>query len=226
MLVLIGTLFLFSCTPTNKCAETYCPQGTVCENGTCQGLPSFSDQDGNTYHEIAIGSQIWMQENLKTEHYRNGDSIPTGLNDLQWTNDTLGSYTVINDSAYGKLYNWYAVNDPRCLCPGGWHVPNDSDWTVLTNYLGIYSGGKLKSNIGWPLPNKGADNSTGFNGLPGKKRFQNGFFSTNSSYGYWWTATDNSSITAWVRKLTNDSEFTDVYTTYKTEGLSVRCLKD
>ncbi len=225
-LLAVCMLMLSSCDNANKCSETYCPQGTVCENGFCQGIPAFADQEGNTYHEIQIGTQSWMQENLKTEHFRNGDPIATGLDDAQWTNDTIGSFAEISDTSYGKLYNWYAANDPRCLCPLGWHVPNDSDWTVLTDYLGVTSGGKLKSNTGWPLPNIGADNSTGFYGLPGKKRFYNGFYSTNSSYGYWWSSTQHLPLVAWARQLTYDSYFTGKFSTYKSEGLSIRCLKD
>jgi len=97
---------------------------------------SMTDQEGNTYATIQIGGQEWMAQNLATSIYRNGDVIPTNLSNSQWQNTTSGAYSVYNDDPaygllYGKLYNWYAVEDSREICPTGWHVPTDQDWTTL-----------------------------------------------------------------------------------------------
>ncbi len=100
---------------------------------------------------VKIGNQVWMAENLNVDRYRNGDPINTGLTDQQWKVTTQGAFAIYdniqaNDLVYGKLYNWYAVVDPRGLCPSGWHVPSDDEWTILTDYLGGWkvAGGKLK----------------------------------------------------------------------------------
>ncbi|MBU6331267.1 MAG: hypothetical protein KGQ80_02480, partial [Bacteroidetes bacterium] len=97
----------------------------------------ITDVDGNQYNTIKFGTQCWTQSNLKVSKYRNGDNIPTGLSDAQWGSTTSGAYAMYNndaanDALYGKLYNWYAVTDSRGLCPTGWHVPSDGEWTTLT----------------------------------------------------------------------------------------------
>ena len=182
----------------------------------------------------------WLYTNLKTTRYRNGDLIPTGLSDTQWQNTTTGAYAIYNDIAqnnniYGKLYNWYAVADPRELCPTGWHVPSDSEWDTLVNYLGggSVAGGKMKtigdlqSGTGlWQSPNTGATNSSGFSGLPGGFRNYDGSFSNIGTFGDWWSSTPNGSNNAWDRYLYSNSG--DVYRVIgnKQAGISVRCLRD
>jgi uncharacterized protein (TIGR02145 family) len=181
-----------------------------------------------------------MKENLKTTRYRNGDLIPTGLTNNQWSNTTSGAYAIYNDSTqynniYGKLYNWYAVADPRELCPTGWHVPTDSEWDTLVNYLGGSSiaGGKMKtigdlqSGTGlWQSPNTGATNSSGFSGLPGGYRVDNGNYSFIGDFGHWWSSTPNGTSNAWDWLLYYDSGYVFSSNANKRLGFSVRCIKD
>jgi uncharacterized protein (TIGR02145 family) len=136
------------------------------------------DIDGNIYETVKIGTQIWMAENLKTSHYRNGSAIKEIEDNTTWANiekagaSTPGwcyyNGTAINNPTYGKLYNWYAVNDSRHLCPTGWHVPTDVEFQLLSNDLGgdEVAGGKMKATTLWTAPNTGADNSSGFSALP------------------------------------------------------------
>ncbi len=201
---------------------------------------TMTDQEGNAYKTIVIGTQLWMAENLKTSTYRNGDVIPTNLDNSQWSSTTSGAWAYYNNNAsyacpYGKLYNWYAVNDARNLCPLGWHVPSDAEWIVLTSYLSgvIDIGGQMKTtgiiNSGtglWISPNTGATNGTGFSGLPGGKRVSNGVYGDMAEDGYWWSGTQDVSNNAWIRSLRYN--YTDVNRVYYSThyGFSVRCLRD
>jgi uncharacterized protein (TIGR02145 family) len=141
---------------TNSAGTSYGNQQTMTTTTTIFNpnltYGAVNDIDGNTYKTIVIGTQTWMAENLKTTKYRNGDTIPTNLTNAAWSDATTGAYAIYNNDAanntiYGKLYNWYAVTDSRNICPVGWHVPSDSEWTTLVNYLGgaLVAGGKLKS---------------------------------------------------------------------------------
>jgi uncharacterized protein (TIGR02145 family) len=195
---------------------------------------TVTDIDGNVYCTLQIGTQTWMKENLKTSKYRDGSAIPTGLSDNAWQNATAGAYAVYdnnpaNNTLYGKLYNWYAVADSRNLCPAGWHVPTDADWTTLTDYLGgdTIAGGKMKAVTLWNAPNTNATNISGFSGLPGGFRYDGGAYGDIGNYGVWWSSTELSSTEAWSRYLyydngnsTRDNDF------FKTFGFSVRCLRD
>jgi uncharacterized protein (TIGR02145 family) len=195
------------------------------------------------YTSIVINGQEWMQQNLAVTKYRNGDPIPTGLSDATWSNTTSGAYAIYNNDAannttYGKLYNWYAVNDSRGLCPTGWHVPSDAEWTTLINYLdpnqnpsangtqSTVAGGKMKSTTGWNAPNTGATNESSFTGLPGGYRYFNGSYYTIGGYGLWWSSTEYVSGSAWRRGLGYD--YSDVYRNglNKRTGISVRCVRD
>ena len=207
------------------------------------GVPSWIDGpqtpphdiDGNIYDAVTIGTQTWMKQNLNVTHYRNGDPIPNITDNIAWNNLTTGAYCNMNNDVnnapiYGRLYNFYAVDDSRKLCPIGWHVPNDADWTILTDYLGGESiaGGKLKE-VGlthWQSPNTGATNSTGFTGLPSGGRVDNGDFFILGNDGNFWSSTENLTSTAWYRDLNYNNA--NVYKTdaYNQDGLSVRCLKD
>lgn len=138
------------------------------------------DIDGNIYQAVKIGKQLWLAENLKVIHYRNGDPIQHIIDDIQWHNGGFGAYCnygndQTNATIYGCLYNWYAVNDKRNICPSGWHIPTEAEWTVLVNYLGgdSIAGGKMKEagTIHWESPNTGAINISGFSALPGGGRF-------------------------------------------------------
>ncbi|MCE2846294.1 MAG: hypothetical protein LW707_04560 [Sphingobacteriales bacterium] len=224
---------------------------TVCSGGGGGGTGTVTDIDGNTYNTVQIGTQEWMQENLKTTKYKNGDTIPKGLNNTQWQSTTQGACAYYKDSSqynniYGKLYNWYAVADARGLCPTGWHLPTDSEWNVLVKQLDpqadtsvssftqspIAGGfmkevGDLQSGTGlWQAPNQGATNGSGFSGLPGGYRIFSGFYDAINSQGYWWSASEANTGNAWVRanNYTNATVYRDDYN--KHFGFSVRCLRD
>jgi uncharacterized protein (TIGR02145 family) len=205
------------------------------------------DIDGNAYDTVVIGTQVWMSKNLRVSKYRNGDPIPTNLNNTDWQNSTSGAYaiynnTTSNDSIYGKLYNWYAVADPRGLCPVGWHVPSDAEWQTLETALGMPAvelnntggrgsaqnvGGQMKSvSPLWLSPNTGATNSSGFSGLPGGRRVSNGAYDFIGYYGYWWSSTQSATTSAWLRYL--HYSFGNVYLSGNTKrvGFSVRCVRD
>jgi uncharacterized protein (TIGR02145 family) len=205
----------------------------------CPGTPTVTDIDGNVYNTVQIGNQCWTQSNLKVSKYRNGDNIPTGLSDTAWQNTTAGAYAIyandsVNDGLYGKLYNHYSVMDTRGLCPTGWHVPTDGEWTTLETFLGGSSvaGGALKSTAtqptpgGWLSPNTGATNSSGFSAGPGGLRYNNGVFSNVGGYGYWWSSSLSGTI-ALYRLLYYSYGLIDRDFYYlRTYGFSVRCLRD
>lgn len=198
-------------------------------------LSSFSqvkDKDGNSYRTIKIGKQEWTAENLKVEHYRNGDEIPQVQDKEEWSKLTSGAwcyYENISDNGieYGKIYNWYAVNDPRGIAPEGWHVSTDDEWTKLTDFLGgaETAGTKLKSTSGWD-ENFSGDNSSGFNALPGGYRNNDGYFGNKGINSLYWTSTELNSERVWFRNIIGS--IPDVYrpTYYKNFGLYIRCVKD
>jgi uncharacterized protein (TIGR02145 family) len=215
--------------------------GTAVGNGTFIPGNGTTDIDGNTYTSIIINGQEWMQQNLAVTKYRNGDPIPTGLSNSTWQNTTNGAYAIYNNDAanntlYGKLYNWYAVNDTRGLCPSGWHVPSDGEWSTLINYLDPsanggdtwpnVAGGKLKSTTGWNSPNEGATNESGFTGLPGGYRLANGTYNSIGNYGGWWSSTEYDSYIAWNRELYYNFSYVGRYDYSKRYGFSVRCVRD
>lgn len=187
-------------------------------------------------YTVKIGNQIWMTKNLDVDCYRNGDPIPQVTEPTEWINLKTGAWCYYNNdpamgAIYGKLYNWYAVNDPRGLAPDGWHIPSDAEWITLTNYLGGESmaGGKLKEadTSHWCNPNTDATNSSGFTALPGGIRsyIYASFYMMGSS-GYWWSGTEDKGIYAWDRTLgCSSARFPRIYEG-KPCGLSVRCIKD
>jgi uncharacterized protein (TIGR02145 family) len=194
-----------------------------------------TDIDDNFYPSIIINGQEWMQQNLAVTKYRNGDPIPTGLDNATWQSTTSGAYAIYNNDAannttYGKLYNWYAVNDNRGLCPTGWHVPSEAEWTTLATSLGGSSvaGGKMKSTTGWTFPNTGSTNESGFSGLPGGCRYYYGTYGLIGNLGYWWSSTERDSNNAWYRLLFYDysSINRNDYDNVKPFGFSVRCVRD
>jgi uncharacterized protein (TIGR02145 family) len=200
---------------------------------------SVTDQEGNEYKTIVIGDQEWMAENLKTSHYRNGDLIPTETDNGVWSGLTTGATCWYNndsatyDCPYGKLYNWHAVADARNLCPSGWHVPSETDWSLLSAFLGGASvaGGKMKSTDTsyWISANSSVDNSSGFSGLPSGYRVPNtGTFFNISNVGFWWSTTQPSIISALYFYLTaNDNNLGSFSFDFGTSaGYSVRCMRD
>lgn len=183
---------------------------------------------------VTIGTQVWSLKNLDVATYRNGDPIPQVSDSATWFNLTTGAWCWYNnDSAtyaatYGRMYNWYAVNDPRGLAPVGWHVPSDAEWTTLTNFLGGSSvaGGSMKSTTGWTSPNTGATNSSGFTGLPGGYRYNFSIFSGAEIYAFFWSATEYSGSNAWQRELSWTKSNLARNANFKHNGFSVRLVKD
>jgi uncharacterized protein (TIGR02145 family) len=209
---------------------------------TC-GTSTVSDVDNNTYNTVQIGTQCWMQSNLKVSKYRNGDTILTGLSNSAWQGTFSGAYAIlnndpVNDGLFGKLYNYFAVLDSRGLCPTGWHVPSDAEWNVLTKYLdpsadttpyliNIYAsttaGGALKSTAtlptpgGWASPNTGATNSSGFSALPGYDA---------ALVGFWWSSSFSWSNIPLIRYLENNSSIIYRIDQDHFNPFSVRCKMD
>jgi uncharacterized protein (TIGR02145 family) len=208
--------------------------------------PTVTDYDGNVYQTVLIGDQCWMMENLKVTHYRNGDPIPHVTDGGTWGGLTSGAYCNYNNdeghvATYGRLYNWYAVDDSRNIAPAGWHVPTDEEWKQLEMYLGMSQaeaddlgwrgtdeGGKLKESgtTHWWPPNEGATNESGFTALPGGYRGRGGNFYDMGSHAYFWSSSEYDSFSAWSRGLGYD--YSQVGRDYvdKQLGLSVRCVRD
>ena len=197
---------------------------------------AISDIDGNYYNTVKIGSQVWISENLKTTRYNNGTDIPLVSNNATWSSLTTPGYCWYNNdggtykNTYGALYNWYTVNTGN-LCPSGWHVPTDAEWTGLTDFLGSNAGGKLKESgfDHWTSPNEGATNNSGFTALPGGYRNNLGVFDLVGTQAYWWSKTeyDNPDFSSysWFRYLMNtDGDPHRMFAPDHT-GTSVRCLK-
>jgi uncharacterized protein (TIGR02145 family) len=195
---------------------------------------SMTDQEGNDYKTIVIGTQEWMAENLNTGIYRNGDAIPI-MTPVNWQSATSGSCASYNgdnnfECPYGKLYNWYACVDSRQLCPLGWHMPTDAEWSLLINYLGgeNTAGGQLKSagTSFWTGSNTSATNITGFSGLPGGYRSFSGLFSQLNQGGYWWSSSAFDADYAWGRYLRFNEGFVNHNNSIKQMGKSVRCIRN
>ena len=183
--------------------------------------------------EVQIGNQIWMTKNLNVSRYRNGDPIPQVTNPTQWVTLTSGAWchyqnNTANGAVYGKLYNWYAVNDPRGLAPAVWHIPSDVEWATLVNFLGGASiaGGKMKATTLWNSPNIGATNSSAFSALPGGICNYDGPYEFIGDEGSWWSSTNDSSILAWAWVLTSETTQANRSNDSKKNGFSVRCVKD
>jgi len=192
--------------------------------------------------EVKIGNQIWIAENLNVATFRNGDVIPEAKTEEEWkAYDDAGEAAWCyydndrkNGEKYGKLYNWYAVNDPRGLAPKGWHVPSDKEWNELVEYLGgeeedtgkwINAGKRMKTSHGWEDNGNGTD-EVGFSGLPGGSRTANGAFYFVGELGYWWSSTEGSASGAWNRYLGYGSGNVRRDNYRKNYGFSVRCLRD
>jgi uncharacterized protein (TIGR02145 family) len=233
---LIAALALSSCTQESNSVNDWLNPNL--------SYGSVSDQDGNTYATIVIGNQEWMAENLRTTKFCNGVPIPNVTDRNHWGSLNTSAWVYYDndnqyDIPYGKLYNWYAANDLRNICPCGWHVPSDAEWTVLINYLDNNSlngksaivGGWMKS-MGtqyWQSPNAGATNQSGFSGLPGGWRIGTGTNKGFTDIGLltiWWSTTEYSSNSAWTRQIGHNFEGLYREKPSKKNGFSVRCVKD
>ena len=216
------------------------------------------EYQGYDYETVQIGEQCWFAENLRSENYDNGDAIPAGLSNSQWNSTTSGATVVYGEgsstcytyspdgnacdeawslSEYGRLYNWFAVDDARGLCPSGWHVPTDGEWMTMEMALGMSEseansygwrgtdqGIQMKTTYGWSGAPNGM-NSSGFSGLPGGRRFVNGDFSSAGSNGNWWSSSPSGSD-AWKRNLSNGGEGVLRSAAAPRYGYSVRCVRD
>ena len=224
-----GTTYYVRAYATNSAGTGY---GSAMSFTTQQGNgEAVTDIDGNVYQTVTIGTQVWMAENLKVIHYRNGDAIPNVTDSTEWSNLTTGAYCNYDNDAnnattYGRLYNWYAVNDSRNIAPTGWRVPTEDEWTILSVYLGgrTVAGGKLKETgtTHWISPNTGATNETGFTALPGGIRVSSTCIAIGI-YGYWWSF---HTLMPVHRIMTYDSDNFDDQVCSKWCGISVRCLRN
>lgn len=215
-------LFTFSCGSEDNSTENNPSEITV------------TDIDGNIYDAKKMcDGNYWMLENLNVSRYRNGDLIPQVQDPTEWINLTTGAWCYYenqtsNGSIYGKLYNWYAVNDPRGLAPQGWHIPQYDEWMEHHSCLSSNEGGKLKQTgtVYWSAPNTGATNETGFTGLPNGLRSMNGTFNFLGLRGYWWSSTEHNLAQVKTYDLNYDSGNISTYNINKESGMSVRCVKD
>lgn len=194
------------------------------------GPYSVTDIDGNVYQTVAIGTQIWMVQNLKTTKYIDGSSIPFmsgGWFELAAPAYCWYNYDSTYKSTYGALYDWYTVNTGR-LAPAGWHVPTDSDWTVLTTYLGgdTIAAGPMKATgtTYWSSPNTGATNVSGFSALPGGYCSDGGDFHNIGYTGSWWSSTPGVASDAWCRLVSNSTTLATRYKANWGFACSVRCI--
>jgi uncharacterized protein (TIGR02145 family) len=199
-------------------------------------IVNVTDIDGNVYHSVSIGTQLWMKENLKTTKFRNGDPIPNITDDANWGNTAIGAYCnynndITNKDLYGCLYNWIAVSDSRNLAPSGWHVATDKDWQTLRDFLGgeTIAGGKLKETgtNHWTPPNVGATDEVGFKAMPAGRRIYTGVFDSVGEFADWWTSTEYVANAEWDYSiLFDESTLKNSYGKVKNFGSSVRCVKD
>ena len=189
------------------------------------------------YQPLTIGSQVWMLKNLNVDHYRNGDTIPEVIDLKEWDTLSRGAWCYYNNSdtlgkIYAKLFNWYAVSDKRGLAPKGWLIPSDSEWTILSEFLGgdNIAGSKLKeaTTLHWLSPNDGATNASGFSALPGGWRYYVlGQFENIGSNGVWWSSSEYNATDASFKLMYYDHA-NGFHSSYygKRYGSSVRCIKD
>ena len=205
------------------------------------------DHDGNGYHTVKIDGRVWTVENLRVTHYNNGDPIPVVTDSVQWRDDHQGAICWYDnnrakyDSVYGVLYNFYAVMDPRGICPPGWHVPTYDEYSTMSGYLGgsqtnLVSGGKMKEKgfKHWNKPNTGATNSSGWTGLPGgfrggTRQHPNTFIFGNLGYeGNWWTSSKSPMPnSAYITTLIYNDTYEDIGASIEDNlGASIRLIKN
>ena len=201
---------------------------------TCSDMfDTLSDNEGHIYPIVLIGNQWWMAENLRSSTYANGDAIPQVTDVSIWDQLTTPAWCnydnqAANDPVYGKLYTWYAVSDPRNICPIGWHVPAEVEWSTLSEHLGVNANWKMKSTSGWPNAEPNATNESGFSAIPAGKRTI--YFSHIGLEGNWWTSSENGEFYANYRFIySNDFNTNGILLSgagTKRIGYSVRCVKD
>lgn len=210
----------------------------------CNTKAQVTAQDGRTYKTVKIGNQTWMAENLNVSTYRNGDSIPqfqengkkmTFKMNVGWTSASKGAWCYyetqgVIDTTYGKLYNWFVVNDPRGLAPEGWHVASAEEWKQLCDTLGgrNIAGKKMKSTNGWKKDGNGT-NESGFEAFPAGARYDNGRFGERGEGGVWWSSTKFLGMIAYYFAISYKFDkllFSFVHKSPALNGYSIRCVKD
>ena len=217
---------------TNSHGTSYGNQVVFIAEPSCG---TITDIDNNVYQTVMIGSQCWMRENLRTTRYNNGVSMPDVTDDYTWNSSNTGAYCNYNNDTdyvnpYGHLYNWFAVGDSNKICPTGWHVSTDADWTALTDFLGSldYIGGELKETdtIHWAPPNEGATNETRFTAIGGGFRSYDVGFSSIRVFCHYWTADECGFSDGWFRLMGSGSTRVTKYHFSKTLGMNVRCVRN
>ena len=221
---------------TNSAGTSYGNEVTFKTSAVVTPSTGVTDLCGKTYKEIIIGNQTWTSENLSTCKYRNGDPIPHVKDDATWATLTTGAYCYFNNDSvkyaaiYGKIYNWFAVNDSRGLAPAGWHIPTQTEMTTLVNTLGgaASAGGKMKTaGTTYCSTNTSGTNSSGFSGLPaGDRRGFNGVFNNIGVFGGFWSSTQFDSSNSWNFRLYCNSAEATIGNDGKRHGFSVRIIKD
>jgi len=190
-------------------------------------------------NEVQIGNQIWMTKNLDVDTFKNGDQLYAALSYEEWVYAIKNqipawcfyNFNPENGVLFGRLYNWYAVNDDRGLCSDGWHVPSDEEWTILEDFLGgkKIAGDKLKSIDLWANNDNGisgnGSNESGFDGKPGGV-LEEGKSKYKGERGYWWSSTQNDNYQSWYRYLNYNNGDIKRYTHGKSVGMSVRCIRN
>ena len=224
--ILIGMLIfcLLSCDKNNPAEDSAQPT-------------TMKDLDGNIYQTVKIGDQTWTQSNLAVSRYRNGDVIPEVRDAAQWISLTTGAWCYYandpaNGAVYGKLYNWYAVADPRGLSPQGWHIPSGTEFTTLITSLGGQNtaGGSLKEagTLHWLNPNTGAANNSGFTALPAGYRCScsSGAFYNIGNQALWWSSTSGATTTGSNMEVAHNNIIAVISVNDKRKGYSIRCIQD
>ena len=207
------------------------------QNSPCNGLTSIN-YNGYNYDLVEIGNQCWFKENLRTANCNNGDPISNITDNTEWSNTTTPASCFYNNlpsyqNSHGNLYNWYVIADPRNVCPIGWHVPSDAEWSTLVNYLGgpNVAGGKMKaigiiqSGTGlWSYPNTDANNSSGFSGLPGG--FRQIEYNYSESVGAFWTSSvsEMDVLGSTTYNMFYDSGNITRSYSFRAVGMSIRCI--
>jgi uncharacterized protein (TIGR02145 family) len=242
-----GTPYTFTVIATNAVGSSVASAASTAVTPSAPflcGTSTVPDNEGNTYPTVLIGTQCWTASNLKVTQYNDGTSIildatqntSTDGTSLTWQTRLEGAYTIYanesstltngNASNFGYLYNWYAATDSRKLCPTGWHVPTDTEWTTLTDYLGGVgvAGGKMKSTSSLWTSTFHADNTSGFSALPGGYRNFDGGFGAIYGTAVFWSATETGISFAWYRDLGSVNTLVSSNEYRKSVGASVRCL--
>jgi uncharacterized protein (TIGR02145 family) len=233
----LAVIFVFISTGMHSCKKESI---TLAVRNKAGDLPlpcpdSMLDADGNKYTVLDAFGTCWLKENLRSSHFQNGDSIPEIITNTDWIAQTAAAVctyqnNVQYDSLFGKLYNGYAVADPRNVCPAGWHVSTDAEWSGLIDSLGGegIAAGPLKALEWWSMPNAGATNEIGFGALPGGLRDADhgGFFGSLNNSGYWWSSSLESAPGAFVRYMNYPNVNVNRLAFSKKNGFSVRCVRN